>query len=60
MEVDDNILLIVGDLQGILDQQLMPHPNHFLNIIILINQIKLYSIKKLRTISSKGRKLKTC
>jgi hypothetical protein len=27
MEVEDNILLIVSDPQGILDQQLRPHPN---------------------------------
>jgi hypothetical protein len=26
MEVGDNILMIVGDLEGILDQQLRPHP----------------------------------
>jgi hypothetical protein len=26
MEVDDNSVLIVGDLQGFLDQQLRPHP----------------------------------
>jgi hypothetical protein len=26
MEVDDNISLIVGNLQGILDQQLKPRP----------------------------------
>ncbi len=34
MEVDDNIVLIVGDQQGILDQQLRPHIIHLLNIII--------------------------
>jgi hypothetical protein len=35
MEVDDNILLIVGDLRGILDQHLRPHPIILLNITIL-------------------------
>ncbi len=45
-EVDDNILLIVGDLQEISDLQLRPHPIHLLNIativiFILINYIKL-------------------
>jgi hypothetical protein len=37
MEIDDNILLIAGNPQGILNQQLKPHPIHVLNIIILIN-----------------------
>ncbi len=32
MEVDDNILLIVGDAQGILDQQLSTHPFHLIDI----------------------------
>ncbi len=37
MEVDDNILLIVGDPQGISVEQLRPHPNHFqYNFIIII------------------------
>jgi len=36
MEVDDNISLTVCDAQGILDQQLRPHPIHLLNIIISI------------------------
>ncbi len=36
MEVDDNICLILGDLQGILDQQLRPRPIHLLNIIIIL------------------------
>ncbi len=45
MEVDDNISLILGDLQGILDKQLRPHPIHLLNInIILIIYITFYSI----------------
>jgi hypothetical protein len=34
MEVDDNSELIVGNPKGILGQQLMPHTNNFLNIII--------------------------
>ncbi len=29
MEVDNNILLIVGDARGILDKQLSPHPFYF-------------------------------
>jgi hypothetical protein len=39
----DNISLIVGCLQRILDQQLRPRPIHLLNtiIIILVNYIKL-------------------
>jgi hypothetical protein len=36
MEVD-NILLIVGNPQGILDKQLRPCPNHLLNFNISIN-----------------------
>jgi hypothetical protein len=32
MKVGNNSLLIVGDPKGILDQQLMPHPIHLLNI----------------------------
>jgi hypothetical protein len=36
MEVDDNIWMIIGDLQGILDQQLRPRQIHFLIIVILI------------------------
>jgi hypothetical protein len=34
IEVNNNILLIVGDLQGILEQQLRPRPIHILNIIV--------------------------
>ncbi len=42
MEIYNNILLIVGKLQGILYKQLRPHRVHFLNIIfMLINYIKL-------------------
>jgi len=43
MEVEDDILLIVCSLQGILDQQLKPCLTHSLNIIIpvFINYIKL-------------------
>ncbi len=45
MEFDDNILLIVGDPQWILDEQLRPHMIHVLNIIIiLLNYISLYII----------------
>jgi hypothetical protein len=36
MEVDDSILLIVGDPQGIFDQQLRPHQIHLINITFLI------------------------
>jgi hypothetical protein len=36
MEVDDNVSLIIGDPQGILDQQLWPHPILLLNIIIIL------------------------
>jgi hypothetical protein len=32
MEVDGNILLIVGDPRGILDQQLSPHPFYLFDI----------------------------
>ncbi len=45
MKVADNIALIVGNPQGILDQQLIPPPIQLLNIIILLlNFIKLYTI----------------
>jgi hypothetical protein len=45
MEVDDNILLIVGDPQLIFDQQLGPRQIHLLNTtIILISDIVFYSI----------------
>jgi hypothetical protein len=33
MEVDDNILLIVVDPQGILDEQLRTHPIHVLLLL---------------------------
>jgi hypothetical protein len=36
MEVDDNILLIVSDLLGILDQHLKPHSIPLSIIIILL------------------------
>jgi hypothetical protein len=36
MDVGDNISLIVGDPQGILDQQFRPHPIDLLNIIIIV------------------------
>jgi hypothetical protein len=32
VKIDDNILLIAGDPQGILDHQLRPLPIHLLNI----------------------------
>jgi hypothetical protein len=31
MEVDNNMLLIVGDPQGILEKHLKPHPINLLN-----------------------------
>ncbi len=44
-EVDDNILLIVGDPQLIFNKQLGPRQIHLFNItIILINYILLCSI----------------
>ncbi len=33
LNVYDNILMIIGDPQGILNEQLMPHPINLLNII---------------------------
>ncbi len=43
VEFDDNFLLIVGALQGMLDEHLRPHMIHVLNIIIiLLNYISLY------------------
>jgi hypothetical protein len=47
MELDDSILLIVDDPQGILYWQLRPHPIHFLNFTLSINYIKLYIIRLL-------------
>jgi hypothetical protein len=44
MEVDDNSVLIVGDLQGFLDQQLRPHPIQ-LDIIFCSNYITSYIMK---------------
>ncbi len=42
-EDDDNIVPIVGDPQGILDQQLKPHTinllNNIINLIFLLNYI---------------------
>ncbi len=35
-ETDNNVSLIAGDPQGILDQQLRPHPICFKNITIII------------------------
>ncbi len=37
VDVGDNSPLIVGKPQGMLGQQLKPHPAHFLNIIIFLN-----------------------
>jgi hypothetical protein len=39
MEFDDNILLIVEDPQGILDQQLRPRPFRLLKIINIIYKL---------------------
>jgi hypothetical protein len=36
MEVYNNNELIVGNAKWILDQQLMPHPIHLFNIIIIL------------------------
>ncbi len=36
MEVDKNSVRIVGNPQGILGQQLRPHPVHLLNIIAVL------------------------
>jgi hypothetical protein len=64
MKIDVNILLIVGDPQWTLDQQLLPRPIQFLNItniiivfILLINYVTFLHFKilfKLRTILTKG------
>jgi hypothetical protein len=44
MEVDDNSALIVGNMRGILGQQLSPRPIFLLNtvLIIMITQLKTY------------------
>ncbi len=45
-EADNNISLIVGNPQGILEQLLRPRPIHLLNtIIVFIYYIKFSSIK---------------
>jgi hypothetical protein len=36
VEIDNNILLIVVDPRGILDQHLSLHPIHLWNIIVII------------------------
>ncbi len=41
MEVDNNMLLIVGNLQGILEKHLRPHPISLLNIIYYLLYKKL-------------------
>jgi hypothetical protein len=60
-DVDDISALIVGNPQGILGNQLRPHPMHSLNIIIimLINHYIIYLnyIIKLTTNQPKGRSL---
>jgi len=45
--IDNNILLLVGEPQGIIYQRLSPHPIHLLNITItiLIECINLFIIK---------------
>jgi hypothetical protein len=45
MEVDDNILLLVSDPRGILDQQLRPRSIQLLNItvIIIINSYAIFN-----------------
>ncbi len=45
MEVDNNISLIVGDPQGICDQQLRARPINWLNIFIakLVSYIIIYN-----------------
>jgi hypothetical protein len=44
LEIDDNKVLIIGNMRGILGQQLSPHPTFLLNtvIIIMITQSKAY------------------
>jgi hypothetical protein len=44
MEIDNSILLIVGDAQGISDHQLRPHPIYSLNIVIILNKILLNNL----------------
>ncbi len=39
MKVDDNILLTVGNLQRILDQQLKPHQFHIVYFFCILNNI---------------------
>jgi hypothetical protein len=46
MKVDDKILLIVSDTQGILDQLLRPHPICLLNIIIVLIYYNLIKGRK--------------
>jgi hypothetical protein len=59
MKVDDNILPIVGDPLGILDQQLRPRIIHFLNIMsIKINYIKVYIFEYLLTKNNLGQRQK--
>jgi hypothetical protein len=45
MEFDCYNALIVGNLHGILGQQLRPHPIHLLNTILIINYLSNYIIE---------------
>ncbi len=59
MEYDDISVLIVGDAQLILGQQLRPHPIHLLNITnIILRTLKIitYYISNLTKIVLKGEK----
>jgi len=47
MEVEDDILLIVGDSQGIFYQQLCPRPNNYLNITIISINYILFKLKSI-------------
>jgi hypothetical protein len=43
-DIDDNIELIVDNPQGILGQQLLPQPMHYLNITLITIFIIKFSI----------------
>jgi hypothetical protein len=49
MEVDDNILLIVVNPQGISNQQFCLYPIHLINIIITIIKINYILFNYLKT-----------
>ncbi len=55
MELFKNILLIVGDQQGILDQLLRLHQIHLFNLLIMFNCVLFYYLKNLKT-EDQGRK----